>query len=373
MAENERERSAGATLTQPRIEKGFLLLVVTAISVLLLVMVSDFVVAVILAGVFAAMSRPAFLAMARAFRGRRRLAATLTVLGLLLLIVVPLGGFMTLVVTQAVEVGAAAGPWIREQSGRWQELIDWAEALPLVGQVVPEPGVIGERAGEAVGRIGTFVMDNARAVTAGTMSLILQLFIMLYAMYFFLLDGPSILSRLMYFTPLAEDDERRLVSQFVSVTRATIKGSLVVGLLQGALAGAAFFALQLPGAAFWSTVMAILSIIPVLGSGLIWAPAAVILMTTGRLGAGIFLALWGLLVVGLIDNFLRPKLVGRDTKMHDLMVLISTFGGLAMFGVVGFIIGPIIAALFLTAWDLYATRFRDILPAPPDEENLTSA
>jgi len=111
--------------------------------------------------------------------------------------------------------------------------------------------------------------------------------------------------------------------------------------------------------------MAVLSVIPVLGSGIVWAPAAVILASTGRPAAGIGLAVWGLLVVGTIDNFLRPRLVGRDTKMHDLLVLLSTFGGLAMFGLVGFIVGPIVAALFLTAWGLYGAAFSDLLPAPP--------
>jgi predicted PurR-regulated permease PerM len=117
-------------------------------------------------------------------------------------------------------------------------------------------------------------------------------------------------------------------------------------------------------------------VIPVLGSGIVWAPAAIILAATGRVGAGIGLALWGLLIVGTIDNFLRPRLVGRDTKMHDLLVLLSTFGGLAMFGLVGFIIGPIVAALFLTVWDLYGAAFREILPAEraatePDERIAT--
>jgi predicted PurR-regulated permease PerM len=114
----------------------------------------------------------------------------------------------------------------------------------------------------------------------------------------------------------------------------------------------------------------VLSVIPVLGSGIVWAPAAIILASTGRLAEGIGLALWGIVVVGLVDNFLRPRLVGRDTKMHDLLVLLSTFGGLAMFGIVGFIIGPIIAALFLTALDLYGERFGELLPEAPGEVAL---
>lgn len=367
MAENQKDESAGrrGPVTRPQLQKGFLLLVVVGITVLFFLMIRAFVVAVILAGVFAAMGRPAFLAITERLRGRRRTASLLTVLGLLLLILVPLGGFLALVVAQAVEVSETAGPWIREQAGRWGELTTWLEGLPLLGQFIPDQEVVAARTSEMIGRAGTFLINNVGAATTGTLNVVLQLFVMLYAMYFFLMDGPAILSRMLYLTPLDDEDERKLIAQFVSVTRATIKGSILVGLLQGALAGAAFFVLQLPGAAFWATVMAVLSVIPVLGSGLVWAPAAVILAAGGRVAAGIGLALWGLLIVGTIDNFLRPRLVGRDTKMPDLLVLLATFGGLTMFGLVGFILGPIVAALFLTAWDLYGAAFRELLPVAP--------
>ncbi len=366
MADNERgeSRRSRKPLTALQLHKGFLILVVVGITVLFLAMIRGFLVAVILAGVFAGMGRPVFLAITERLGGRRRSASFLTVIGLLLLIVVPTGAFLALVVAQAVEVSDTAGPWIAEQSGRWTELATRLEAIPILGHLVPAEAALATRASELVARVGTFLINNLRAATAGTVSLVLQLFVMLYAMYFFLMDGPRILSRMLYFTPLDDDDERKLIAQFVSVTRATIKGSILVGLIQGALAGGAFFVLRIPGAAFWSTVMAVLSVIPVLGSGIVWAPAAVILMATGRWAAGVGLGLWGLLVVGTIDNFLRPRLVGRDTKMHDLLVLLSTFGGLAMFGPVGFILGPIVAALFLTAWDLYAAAFHELLSDP---------
>lgn len=354
-------------VTKPRLEQGFLLLVVVGITLLLLFMIRGFIVALILAGVFAAMGRHAYLVLAEALHGRARIAALLTVLGLLLLIVVPISAFLALVVAQAIDVAASAGPWIQEQSGRLGELTDWLQRLPAVGRFVPDQDALLARASELAGQAGTFLIANASTATTGTVTLILQLFVMLYAMYFFLIDGPAILARILYFTPLDDDDERALIGQFVSVTRATIKGSILVGLLQGALAGSAFFILQLPGAAFWTTVMAVLSVIPVLGSGIVWVPASIILVGTGRVVAGVGLAVWGLMVVGTVDNFLRPRLVGRDTKMHDLLVLLSTFGGLAMFGLVGFIIGPIVAALFLTAWDLYGAEFRALLPPPPQE------
>lgn len=348
------------------LELGVLLVVVLGISILFLTMIGDFLVTLILAGAFAGMARGVFLWLTHRLGGRRRLASTLTVVALLLLILVPLGAFLALVLSQAVEVSGQAGPWIQEQTGRWPELTAWLHELPLVGQLVPDQTALVQRTSELVTRIGSFVINNLGAATSGTLNLVLQLFVMLYAVYFFLLDGPAILGRILYYTPLKEEDERELVDQFVSVTRATIKGSILVGLIQGALAGSAFFVLGLPGAAFWSTVMAVLSIIPVLGSGIVWAPASIILVLTGRAAAGLGLALWGLVVVGLVDNFLRPRFVGRDTKMHDLLVLLSTFGGLAMFGVVGFMIGPIIGALFLTVWRLYGTAFKGMLPSAPE-------
>lgn len=348
------------------VEQGVLLAVVVGISVLFLAMIGDFLLTLILAGVFAGMARPTFLWLTERLGERRRLASILTVVALLLLILIPLGAFLGLVLSQAVELSGQAGPWIREQLNRFPELTAWLQGLPFVGQVMPDQAELVSQASELVSRAGSFVISNLGAATSGTLNVVLQLFVMLYAIYFFLTDGPAILGRILYYTPLKEADERALVDQFVSVTRATIKGSILVGLIQGGLAGAAFFVLDLPGAAFWSTVMAVLSIIPVLGSGIVWAPASVILAVTGRLTAGVGLALWGLVVVGLADNFLRPRFVGRDTKMHDLLVLLSTFGGLAMFGIVGFMIGPIIGALFVTVWKLYGTAFRGMLPSAPD-------
>jgi len=188
----------------------------------------------------------------------------------------------------------------------------------------------------------------------------------MYSMYFFLKDGRKVLDKMMYYLPLEPKDETRLVRQFVSVSRATIKGTLVIGLIQGVLGGLAFAALGLEGAAFWGTVMAVLSTIPGLGHGLVWVPAAIYLAALERWGAAIGLFVWGAAVIGSIDNFLRPWLVGKDTELPDLLILVSTLGGLLLFGAVGFVVGPIVAALFVTVWDLYGTTFQDVLPPVPE-------
>jgi predicted PurR-regulated permease PerM len=187
---------------------------------------------------------------------------------------------------------------------------------------------------------------------------------MLYAMFFFLVGGPRILRLILYYLPLEPEQENRMVERFVSVARATLKGSLVIGVIQGALAGVAFAVVGVPSPAFWGTVMAVLSIIPGVGTALVWIPACIWLIAIGRLGAAIGLATWCVIVVGTVDNFLRPLLIGRDTKMSDLLVLLGTLGGLIVFGAIGFIIGPIIAALFVTVWDIYGEAFSEYLPEP---------
>jgi len=149
------------------------------------------------------------------------------------------------------------------------------------------------------------------------------------------------------------------------VATAVLKGSLVIGILQGGLAGAAFWVVGIPGWAFWTTVMIVLSIIPAIGSALIWIPAAIFLYSSGPIAPAILFTLWCILVVGTVDNFLRPRLVGKDTKMPDILVLISTLGGIFLFGAIGFILGPIIAALFLSVWFIYGDMFADSLGEKP--------
>jgi predicted PurR-regulated permease PerM len=141
-----------------------------------------------------------------------------------------------------------------------------------------------------------------------------------------------------------------------------VKGTLVIGIIQGALAGFAFWVAGIDGSAFWGTIMAILSIVPGIGAALIWVPAVIYLMVTGQLLAGMLLFAWCAAVVGTIDNILRPILVGKDAKMPDLLILVGTLGGLFLFGPIGFIVGPIVCGLFLTVWDIYGATFKDVLP-----------
>jgi predicted PurR-regulated permease PerM len=360
------------TLTTPpdgdqalRFQRAFLLLLVVAISVLFVQMVRGFLLAVFLAAIFAGMSYPLFRRLRFRLGGRANLASIATILLLLLGVIVPLGAFLVFVVSESVSLSQSIAEWVRSEPDRFGQVRAWAERLPLVGRFVPDSETILAKLGELAGTIGPTLAGKVAALGRGTLQFFFQLFVCLYAMFFFLVDGPQLLRQILYYIPLGAAQEEQLLERFVSVTRATLKGSLLIGVIQGVLAGVAFWAAGVPGAAFWGTVMVVLSIIPAVGAALVWIPAVVFLALNTQWPAALGLFAWCAVVVSSVDNFLRPMLVGRDARMSDLMILLSTMGGIVLFGALGFIVGPIIAALFVTVWHIYGNAFRGWLPDVP--------
>lgn len=348
--------------TQDRYRKTFLLLLVVFISAAFIVMVRQFLMTLLLAAIFSALSQPLFIRLRRWFRGRATLAALCTLLVIVLVIVTPLLGILGIVVNQALKVSESVTPWVQKQIDNPDQLAQLVDRLPGIERIRPYRDEILTRLGGLVGATGNFVVSRLSAATKGTVSFLFQFGILLYAMFYFLKDGRRILDRILYYVPLPDEDERRMVDRFVSVTRATVKGTLIIGVLQGALAGGALAIVGIQGAAFWGALMTVLSIIPGVGTAIVWVPAAVFLFVTGSIGSGIFLVVFCGALVGSVDNLLRPRLVGKDTQMHDLLILFATMGGIYLFGLVGFIVGPILAALFVTVWDIYGVVFRDVLP-----------
>jgi predicted PurR-regulated permease PerM len=244
-------------------------------------------------------------------------------------------------------------------------------SLPYYDKLVPYGNTIWQKAGELIGTISRFLISNLSTATMGAVNILFMAFAMLYTMFFFLMDGEKLLNKILYYLPLKDQDEQRMLSKFTSVTRATLKGTAVIGILQGILAGAAFWVVGISSAVFWGTLMAVLSIIPGIGTALVWGPAAIILAAGGNYLRAGGLALFCGLVVGSIDNLLRPMLVGKDTQMHELMIFFGTLGGIIMFGIMGMIIGPIVAALFITIWEIYGVAFKDMLPQDQGVQAVT--
>jgi predicted PurR-regulated permease PerM len=343
----------------------FFLLLVVGITILFFEMIRPFITALLLGAIFSGILQPFYRRLKGWMGGRRGLASFTTLVLFFFLLLGPLAGFLGIVTNQAVQVTESAVPWVQnvqaqlEEPGGVDRLLD---RLPLADQIRPYQEQITRKAGELAQSIGEWVLQRVASITRGTVTFIFLLFVMLYAMFFFLKDGGKVLKRILYYLPLSNEDEQRMLGRFVSVTRAMVKGTFLIGIVQGALAGVAFAVAGIPSAAFWGTVMAVLSILPGIGSALVWVPAVIYLFTVGSVGPAVGLLVWCVVVVGLIDNLMRPWLVGRDTQMPDLLILLGTLGGLYLFGAAGVLIGPIVAALFITVWELYGEAFDDILP-----------
>ena len=342
-----------------RFRKAFVLALTAAISIVFLATIRDFLMALLIAALLSGICRPLHRLLTQLLRNRPGMAAAVTILFVVLLVVGPLSTFAGIVGNQAFEVGHSLGPWVAERIAAERAGTGMLSRLPEVLQ--PYQAQILERIGGVAAQLGRTVVDLLATATRGTLRFLLLLVVTLYASFFFLRDGRGILERILSYAPLSPDEKARMVDRFVSVSRATLKGILLIGALQGTLGGLAFAAAGITGAAFWGTVMMLCSMIPGIGTALVWIPTAIALAAQGRGGAAAGLAFWFVVVVGTVDNFLRPRLVGKDTKLPDLLILISTLGGIFLFGPAGIVVGPLVAALFVTIWEIYGTEFRDYL------------
>jgi predicted PurR-regulated permease PerM len=366
----ERQRKRGYARAPPSwlmnnlldspLRRPFVLLLVATITVLFLVMIRSFIFPLLFAALIAGLLSGIFVKLCRKVKGQRAVASALLVAGFLIVVLLPLVALTGMVIAEALRVTTVIKGWLTESinqpGGLGAEIPSWvpfAHELRIYGQQT------AAKVGQFAGAIGSFLVENFSKLTQFTMAVGLDLFVFTYALYYFFVNGPSVLTKTLSYIPLAERDKQRILAKGLSVTRATIKGTFVIGFLQGLLGGASFAVVGLPGALFWGVVMAVFSIIPAIGTGLVWVPAAGFLLLKGQIGAAIGLTLWCALVVGSVDNILRPMLVGKDTKMPDLLILVSTLGGLALFGATGIILGPLVAALFMIAWEIYGVAYQD--------------
>lgn len=343
-------------------QRAFLLFLVVVVSAAFLWMIRSFLVPLLLAATFASLAYPLQARLERLCRGRKGLAATLTLLTVVVIGGLPLAAFGAMLIGQAVKVAAAAGPWLQQTFAERADHIGRLQHLPGYDLLRPYWSEILARAGSLGAALGSLAFSRLSELTAGTLGVFLDLITILYAMFFFLVGGPDILRRVLYLMPLSHADESHLLARFRSMARATVKGTLVIGAVQGTATGLALAAAGVPSALFWGSVTALASLIPTVGTALVWGPAVLYLLAQGEVLSGVLVALWCALVVGGADNVLRPVLVGKETQVHELLVLLSTLGGMMLFGLSGLLLGPVLAVLFLTVWDIYGEAFKDVLP-----------
>lgn len=300
------------------------------------------------------------------FGWSRNLTALCTLSLCVLIAILP----VIIISTLLVQEGAAL--YGRIESGELDiagHVSQFKHSLPLYFQHLLDRFGMGELSGlrekiiKSMMQGSQFLASQAFSFGQGTFDFVVGFFIMLYLLFFFLRDGSELARKVRAAIPLEDNQKRRLQLKFNRVVRATVKGSLLVSITQGALGGLIFWFLDIPSVLLWAVLMAFLSLLPAVGAGIVWVPVAAYFLLSGAIWQGTVLALFGVLVIGLVDNVLRPILVGKDTKMPDYLILISTLGGLAIFGLNGFVIGPLIAALFMSSWAIFVdTKQRVQLP-----------
>ncbi len=351
------------------IERLFLLALLVIITLAFALLIEPFFGAIVWSVVVAVLFQPVFHWFHGLMPRRENSAALLTLLLVVLLVIVPA------IMLGSALIGEATNLYDRIRSGD----IDLAQFIASIQGSLPtwlqtqldESGFgdlesVRPRIEESVAAILEWVISQAINVGQGAFRFLLALGVMLYLTYFLLRDGVAVAQQIENVIPLAEQRRRILANKFFVVIRATIKGSFIVAILQGTIGGLIFWALDIQGALLWAVLMGVLSLIPAIGTGFVWVPVAGYLLATGSVWQGVVLIVSGFFIISMVDNLIRPVLVGRDTRMPDWVVLVSTFGGLQMFGFNGIVIGPLLAALFMAIWTIFAEMNReDQDPAAP--------
>ncbi|SAK98813.1 membrane protein [Caballeronia pedi] len=344
-------------MTEDTVHKKFFYLLLAVVTGALVWILLPFFGAVFWGTILAIIFQPMQRYLAARLGKSRNLAALTTLLGTILIVILPLS---VLAATMVQEIALAYTQLKAAQPHMTEYLQHAVHALPSWMQAalgkfgLTDIAGIQKRLTDGAAAISQFAAAQAVSIGQNTFDFVISFGVMLYLVFFLLRDGGEIGRRIRRALPLESHHKEHLISKFNTVVRATVKGNIAVAAVQGVLGGLIFMFLGIQGALLWGVLMAFLSLLPAIGASIVWAPAAVYFLVTGAITKGVILVLFCVVVIGLVDNLLRPLLVGKDVGMPDWCVLISTLGGMAVFGINGFVIGPLIAALFMSAWEIYA-------------------
>jgi predicted PurR-regulated permease PerM len=340
-----------------RLEDRTFMLLLVAVSIAFCWILSSFFGAILWGVVMAIMFAPVH----RWLRGKMpkhpNSAALLTVGLIVLIVIIPLTMIGASLAQEAAVVFGKMKSGEYNLGTYMQQIFDAAPAwmkglLDRFG--ISSLGNLQEKLSSGLMQGSQYIASQALNIGQSTFDFVVNLGIMLYLLFFLLKDGDMLAARFKEAVPLRPTLRDDLLEKFTVVIRATVKGGILVALAQGALGGLIFWILGISAALLWAVLMAFLSLLPAVGAGLVWLPVALYLLATGAVMKGVILIAYGIVVIGLVDNILRPILVGKDTKLPDYLVLLSTIGGINALGLNGFVVGPVIAALFVAGWTIFA-------------------
>ena len=345
-----------------RNQRASLNLLVAAVTIGLAAVVRPLLGALLWACVFAILFHPMEAWLRCRLRGRKNAAASITLLVALLLVLCPIGG-VAVGAYQEVQtlVARLDSGHVPSVSSRTVSASDMPRLLTRAGRVfgLTDAAAVEAKVRQAIGDVGAFAAKKAVALGANAVEFALSAAVMVYVMYFLLRDGVDLVSRIRDIAPLHQRHKRELIDKFEAVIKATVRGNLVVAMVQGALGAIIFAVLGVSNPLLSGAAMAAFALLPAAGPAFVWGPVAVYLFLSGNPWTALALTIAGAALIGVVDNVLRPLLVGRGTRMPDWLVLISTIGGISVLGMNGFVIGPLIAGLFITSWSMYADSSTD--------------
>lgn len=319
-----------------------------------------FLTAIVAAVILSVIFRPCYNFFYNLFGGQRGLSSFLTCLLVILLIVTPL----LIVFSLAIGEGSHLYQTLSQEHSFSQYVersVNTVHHAPYLRDILNDDTFSTSSVLADLERLSENALGLLETAYQSITHFVFWVFVMFFTLFYFLIDGKRAFAYLMRLSPLRNDHEKLLAEKFISISRATLKGTLVIGVLQGLLGGIAFWIVGIESPAIWGLLMILFSIIPLVGAALIWFPAALIFLLLGYVWQGVFLLFIGFGVLSLLEHILRPRLVGKDTQMHPLMIFFATLGGISFFGLPGFIIGPILVSLFMALWEIYAIEFRSQL------------
>ncbi len=347
-------------MTKSHINATFLFLLIAISGYGAYLLFKPFLIALLIAFVLSQLFKGYYEKLTKFFKGRKILGSLATCSMILFIIIMPLIFMSSLIISETNSLYEII------QKNHFLEKVNGTDiTIPILNIQISNSdlhSIIGtDKFVSGVKSAGNIFASFIKSAYKSTSQLAFMTFVMFFALYYLFKDGDEFIKKIMQISPLKNQQEKVLIDKFIEISRATLKGTLVIALLQGTLTGILLWALGVKSSALLGVLATFFSLIPMLGPVLVWAPVAIVLLLLGQIWQGVILILVGTLLISLIDNLLRPKLVGNDSGLHPLLVFISTFGGLALFGLIGFLIGPVIIAMFIAILHIYQTEFKDDL------------
>lgn len=332
----------------------FFFLALVTVSVAIFFIFKPFLTAILTAAILAIIAQKPYGFFLKITGNRKRISSILTSILVIFIVIILLFFFSKLVANEVNNLY----DMVSNKEGIYQKYLekipDQFSDVSLLQLFNADSAANQEELFNSIKNISQGTLSLIQRTYQGIIGSVFWIFVVFFSLYYFLIDGKDIVDKFIYLSPLKDLHEKELIEKFVSISRATIKGTLIIAIIQGIIGGVIFALTGVSSPVVWGVLMIVLSTIPILGAGFIWFPAGAIMLLLGNIWQGVAILAVGIGIISVIDNLLRPKLVGRDTQMHPLLIFFSTIGGIMFFGIAGFMIGPVLMAFFVTLWEIYA-------------------